>query len=551
MALITNRGTSRRAAATRLPTVKRRGWRRLWLNEHVHALAWLVVTVVILGSYVYVHSVCESCKDSYVASISDELDNAVKLYTVRPNALTGGLELSVEGTTYQSGTDDAGPLGIGKLPGVKGLLGDTSVALERYNVSLASTIGEILGKFRSSTAHPGYVIADLADVAPEAYEVEASKGPRDQDEAQEQADPGLTNQGDTEQEQADEYLAEEWQYSIRIASHKWEYLFDRNRDETTAELLINAMQGSLVEAVFLGPLPLNPTEKEIEDSLTAETLPEVPAEVRDEVCERLRKIGTKLRPFFMGKDNEPAETIPGKIAPKAAPGETAEDETADDDACQFSSVYAPPTGDERTAETETKGGCSIGMGCYHARLKDFATNGVGFFWTLGPFRWLEMAALALLGVVVRRLIDFSVLYGGLKLVDPATGNPEDTKRWEPRESMRTVMYMVYTPVLALVVIWVLVATDLIAAEAVMLGDWVSHALVPIAFLLGLFPDLGHLVLTRVAQAVFRDIRGARPPASGTERPVQPLEPARTTDGEAPSLDSLRLRIRFIYTRVFR
>ena len=229
----------------------------------------------------------------------------------------------------------------------------------------------------------------------------------------------------------------------------------------------------------------------------------------------------------------------------------APEETAEHPDCRFSSVYASPTAGERDTETETDGGCSIGMGCYHAKLRNIAAEGVGFFWTLGPFRWLEMAALALLGVVVRRLIDFSVLYGGLRLVDPATGNPENTKRWEPRESMRTVMYMVYTPVLAIIVIWVLVATDLIAAESVMLGDWVSHALVPIAFLLGLFPDLGHLVLTRVAEAVFRDIRAARPPASDSKRRVQPLEPAKTPDGEAPSLESLRLRIRFIYTRVFR
>ena len=176
MALTPNRGESQRGSTNRLPPAKRRRFRRLLINEHFHAVVWLLLTLGTIVLYVGGHS---WLKCNYETSISAELDNAVKLYSVRPNALTRGLELTVGGTPYRPGTVDPGPLGIGKLPAAKGLLEDTSAALDRYNARLASTIGDILSEFRSSTAHPGYMVADLADVAPGVYRKEAGKQPDD------------------------------------------------------------------------------------------------------------------------------------------------------------------------------------------------------------------------------------------------------------------------------------------------------------------------------------------------------------------------------------
>lgn len=182
----------------------------------------------------------------------------------------------------------------------------------------------------------------------------------------------------------------------------------------------------------------------------------------------------------------------------------------------------------------------------------------GFFWTMGKFRWLEALLLAALGVLVRRLLDFSLTYARLRRPGLLGGN-ELPVPWNPRESVRTVVYLAFTPFLALAVVWALTATDILADDAILLGDIVSHGIILISFLLGLFPDVAYDVLNRVVQGVFggsgNDERDRRSGGIGGEQLQEPRtagEPtsARTTErdtGDPPSFETLRIRIHEILT----
>lgn len=488
--------------------------RRAWLSEQLHAVLWLGLAMALIAVYVFIHVHYRPC---YLNSISADLDNAVKQYTVQPNRLGRQLELTVGNTPYDPDTVDPGPLGIGELAPVKGLLVDTKVALDNYNANLARALTDLLIKFQPNVAHPGDLVAGLADVAPETYnDILETEPPR------------------------------ELRYQLRIPAQTIQSLLKSPRDEVAANTLVAAIKGSVAEKVTLS-LPVTDAgadglDDDIESVLTVPPVKKVALDAGNEVCNRLRGLGASLHRFFVDADSP---------APVASNGQTKH--------CEFEGVYKGPTGVPATGargesgddNTDSTAPCTPGMGCYHQRLKGIAKAGVGFFWTAGNHLWIELVALTILGVVIRRLIDFGIVYARLRVVDG------QTEAWEPRESLRTLIYMVTAPVLAVAIVWILTATDLIPADAIMFRDWTAHALIPLAFLLGLFPDLGHRVLTRLAEAIFSDIRGTRQLRRRSRRiagPPTPPPPQGSGDEApeaAPSLDALRLRIRFIYTSIVR
>ncbi len=205
-------------------------------------------------------------------------------------------------------------------------------------------------------------------------------------------------------------------------------------------------------------------------------------------------------------------------------------------------------------------GCEIG--CFHAQLRQLVMDNPGFFWTLGKFRWFEVLLLAAFGVLVRRLLDLSLTYARQRRGRFWAAN-EVPVVWDPREAARTIIYLAFTPPLALAVVWALTATDLLGEDAISLGDTTSHGIIVIAFLLGLFPNVAYEFLNRVVQGVFGAAgsaeSGGRPlRGPGTEQPREPSpgnvpgtgrasRPGNDDAAGPPSFESLRIRVRQLLT----
>ena len=499
------------------------------MNEHFHAVVLLGFTIVLLGAYIALHGVLE---EAYTDDIRPMVGNAVKLYGLREVARTGALELTVDGRTYAVGSKDPGPLGVNQIASVRGLLAGTTQAIGAYNRQLAEYLERTLGSFTLSRRNQGYSWAPLSAVAPVlATELDSEQhadGAEGADDDQDTETLGV--------------------FRIVVSSPRLSTLRELPRGEATAQRLLNALQGGMVYyASDVYPLPL-PDDADGDDAAeTYSRLTERAVSAAAEVCRGFGGLGEQLRGVFG------LETAVGAASDDGG------------DSCSFVPLIAA-TGDYYLRSSPECGPAQscvsrCGMGCFHAELENLVLGNPGFFWTMGRYRWLEVLLLAVLGVMVRRLLDFSLVYARLRR-RIYQGNREPPTFWNPRESVKTLMYLLFTPPLALAVVWAFTATDLLAEDAVRLGDTVSHGIIVVAFLLGLFPNVAYDVLNRVVQGVFGDAGGAdpaqrqgdigvgRPQAerpereSGTDRRPRPDE---DDVPRPPSFETLRVRVRELLT----
>ena len=197
---------------------------------------------------------------------------------------------------------------------------------------------------------------------------------------------------------------------------------------------------------------------------------------------------------------------------------------------------------------ETDADCAAGTGAatvpdetvFHRRLREVAERNTGFFWTSGRFAWFEIMMLAVLGVITRQLVLFGKAY--------AT-RASSKQMWHPRESVRTLMQLAVAPLFALVIIWILTVTSLIVVKP-MIGDMWANGIMPIAFLLGLFPTLGYNVLHSVAQGLFGRSLVDEEQAQASPKPI-PDPPPDAPEGTPASFVRLIQRVRHHATAVFR
>ena len=187
---------------------------------------------------------------------------------------------------------------------------------------------------------------------------------------------------------------------------------------------------------------------------------------------------------------------------------------------------------------------------FHRELRTVVEGNIGFFWTMGKFLWYEIMMLAVLGVVTHKLVVFATEYASGRDQDQRDASARDSTGpliWQPRESVRTLMQLVAAPIFSLVIIWILTLTNIVSVKPLIADTW-SNGIVPIAFLLGLFPSLGYQVLHGLAEGVFsrRLVDEKRP----TGNPQRILEAPDAPDGTAASFEQLRQRVRHHAMAVF-
>ena len=588
--------------------VRQSRWKRLWLSEHVHVWVWLLLTFAYLVWYLFIHV---HCHEKYEKSIKTELLNAVKIYNWRAHPRTGVLELMVGDTPYsQSAPSDSGPLGIGALPSVRGLLVDAHSAFDSYNTALSTEILRILDGFELSSANRNQMRIELSVVAPElarrlagtakpsgrkccppqeregaesnvhrgtlCHKLRAepdglphqSKLPPDHsrraEDVQSIRPPKLTTgqypdgprggasesrtKGGEERNKetctAGGDGAEAFRQRHLVLEVPADTIADlRNEfpDERTARGLLAALKGGVVKDVHVD-VSRDANGSELVDAVIPTVITGKAHWASNEVCRRFTVLGDPLRDVLF------KQVVAGRLSERRA--------------CVFRGIGqdvirtgVSDAGDEPTDRPRQACSSQDERRCFHDTLSVLVKENPGFFWTIGPYRWLEFALIAGAGVLLRRLTEFGKDYARLlQGVHGSSRNvtPERLPVWEPRESVRTVVYFFSAPVIALVIILILAWTELLSIDSAKLGDLTSSAAIPLAFLLGFFPDIGPLVLTRVVRGVFGDVsdteaRRRKPPAAETVATGGP-----DAGGDSPpSFAAFRARLRAHATRPFR
>ena len=148
------------------------------------------------------------------------------------------------------------------------------------------------------------------------------------------------------------------------------------------------------------------------------------------------------------------------------------------------------------------GQSSVGDG-----LLGIAQKELGGFWLFGSWKYLEIVFFTMFGVMVEGLVRFGAHL--VRRTDPPN------LVWDPNETWRTGLKLLYAPITSVVAIWTLVTTDLMTVDVA--GFLGASAVVSVAFVFGLFPNLPASLFKRLAEAIFDKTSVAPPPEPALPR----------------------------------
>jgi len=415
--------------------------RRAWSNDHVHVALWFAIAALALVAYFAAHY---ELRDRYLQTpaVEQAIAAAVHAYHVAENAETGRLELTFEGTPLGLHAGANAPFGSRRSPAVRGLLAEAESRLDAYDRRLEAALRDWLAGFAPVEGRPGWLEAPLQRFAGPQIEAQSGEVVRIHTGSLRPLVELTANEAGARRLLALLMRAEVYDLRI-VASARGSLGEPRRLDDRTLlpavrESLAQIQRETVARRIQLGSRRLDePT----------------PVALVGSVCQELVALRDPIDVFF------------GSAVPGFTICETAEEAAR--------AVVGDP---------------------FHARLASLLRAEVEFFWTFGPWRWLELVLLTWLGVLTQCTARLGLRY---------VGRGPDQRRWDPRESGRTLLELAYAPAVSMVVVWTLLVSGWADPEARVAGGGVA-LFVPLAFFLGLFPDLGFGLLDRVVGAVFRE-----------------------------------------------
>ena len=493
--------------------------RHRWPSDRREAFVSFVLAVVFVLTYVCLHSIFRS---NYLDHIEANIANSVMMYGIQAHEQTGELVLSLADKPFSMADAAPGPLGIGDLAATRGWLIQSSNVVETYNARLKAYVERLLAQFDFSRNRPNFVIADLSSIAPRWHQGETK---------------ACATANGSQSPQCTKI------FRLRVPRESIYHIWHQYPNERTAETLASTIRGSTIEEVETG----QGAKPYAGDG--------APEKVAEEICENLRRLQSGVRDLF-----GPFPPTPATTNPEVQGGGQAQATNTRISGCEYfqptlvsSGAMQPFTprigdagddedGDDNNDEGHKKDcGYSALNSQFHCRLAKIVQDNAGFFWTAGKFLWFEIMLLSLLGLAVSRLVQLCKQY-----------IRDEPFVWQSRGLWQTLLLLPATPIVALVIIWILSITNLLSIKPVLGHTWTS-ATVPIAFLLGLFPHLGYDVLQGLAKGIFnRPLRGWQASRKDfVQRPIPEPPGGAPSDEERPSLDRLSAIIRERFTAPFR
>ena len=457
---------------------------KLWLSAHVHVAFWVIFGGIFLALYLFLHF-SSFVTDSYKKEATEKLAIAAKLYQVQLNNDTGKYELLLEGEPYDLTADDAGPLGVGKMVTAKGVLTGVLDDIEEYNKAVEEFVQDFIANFRAVPGLPNAYERHLKELLDGEYIAYFGD---------DNIDPvmriQLSDATELRQIPANET-------GLRIIRRIAEYaqIFDRNKNEyaSEAETHLNSIEADVGNATV--EKMLRNVAKEVKDVTPKLSSKNITFEKQESSKTSIEAVSS----YFDAR----LKTIKETLLPSEKKAEI---------------KFSNEGGDDTVIEVAQ----------FQKDIVNVAADEISFFWTFGLMVWFEVILLTWLGVLTEGMTRLGVSYVGR----------DDGSIWNPRETIRTILKLVYAPALSIVVVWTIFFTNLVEFES-RVGEGRSVYFVPVAFILGLFPNLGYSLLKKLAEAIFGETSIAKKQKRKSTVLVKETGTLPVDSSKAPSFDETK------------
>ena len=176
---------------------------------------------------------------------------------------------------------------------------------------------------------------------------------------------------------------------------------------------------------------------------------------------------------------------------------------------------------------------------FHCQLAILWQQEMSFFWLYGNWKWIDIILITMFGVMVESMTRL-----GLFVV----GRQPERIAFQPGEFYRTLMKLTYAPVTSVVVIWTLLATNILTSEVA--GITGQTAIITLALIFGLFPNITYGLLQKIGNMILRNT-SVNQRQNIIEPKINKVVLPANKKGELPHVASLKTRVKKVVTTMLK